>query len=288
MSFVRVRWSLQAFFSNNAIKMCVKHVAYAALEPMLSCEVHGDSGTELNNTACELHEEVPQPDSSHVRLTEASNILKNVYKRLRQGVAKRSCTERGRALCLRLGMSASSWHGWAELHVNPCIAIGYFMSSMALALGAIVSLCTGVRGEGHMYFVVLVPLGFEAVVGSAVAALFWRWGPVVAHHKLYQPVPAFLALCAMPVCYVAFLGPEATVPWHNSFYSLILLSALVFAMIQVAGAGLVPGEHPAEPRVSIREPVVRAALLALMMLDAFSDLALTRSFLNAVCSHCLF
>ena len=60
----------------------------------------------------------------------------------------------------------------------------------------------------------------------------------------------------------------------------------MFSILEGAAAGLVPGEHPAEPRTSIREPVLRSALNALMVLDALSDLAVVRSFLTAVCSYC--
>ena len=206
-------------------------------------------------------------------------------KRVEHGAAKWNHTEQGRTLCLRLGMSASSWDGWGKMHDNPCVATGYFFPSVILASSTMAYLCTGVRGEGYMYYVVLVPAACDAVVTFAVAILFWRWGPAVAHHKLYQPVPAFLSSCVMPMAYVAFLGPEATMPWHNSFYCLAIITILVLSMLQAAGAGIVPGEHPAEPRTSIREPIVRSALQALLLLDAFSDLALIRSFLNAVCSY---
>ena len=137
------------------------------------------------------------------------------------------------------------------------------------------------RGSHVLYGLVPYCLGF--CLYRSFSRPFWRLGPAVSHHTLYPPVPAFLALCGMPLCYAAFLGPEATVPWHNEFYSLILMSVVVFAMVQACAAGLVLGEHPAEPRTSIREPFLWASLLALMVLDALSDLALTRSFLTAVC-----
>lgn len=105
-----------------------------------------------------------------------------------------------------MGMSASSWDGWATLHVKPCFAIGYFFSSMILASILLAYLCTSVTVEGYMYYVVVVPLAWNDAVLLAVAFRFWRWGPAVAHHKLYPAVPALLMLCGMPMAYVAFLA----------------------------------------------------------------------------------
>ena len=59
----------------------------------------------------------------------------------------------------------------------------------------------------------------------------------------------------------------------------------VFFGLQYTSAGALPAEHPAEPRTSIREPVLRSVIHALMMIDALSDLALTRSLLEVVRSH---
>ena len=146
-------------------------------------------------------------------------------------------------------------------------------------------MCTGVRGEGHMYFEVLVPLVFYTVVLTAASVSFWWWGPAVAHHRLYQPALAAATFCVMPMLYVGYLGPEVTVPWHNNLQWLVVCCMSIFFGLQHTSAGVMPGEHPAEPRTSIREPFLRSALQALMLLDALSDLAVTRSLLRAVCSH---
>ena len=104
---------------------------------------------------------------------------------------------------------------------------------------------------------------------------------------LYPLVLVSLALCGLPMCYVTFLGPEATVPWHNSFHSLTVVCFGQFWGLQAAAAGFSPGEHPAEPRTSIREPFLRSALQSLLVIDALSDLALIRSFLVEGCSQWL-
>ena len=184
-----------------------------------------------------------------------------------------------------MGMCASSWDGWAKLHVNPGVAMGYYFASAAPICTISAYMCTGVRGEGHMYYVVSVPLVFYTVVLTALVICFWRWGPAVAHHKLYQPAVAFASLGIMPVTYAGYLGPNETMPWHNELHWLVVCCFNVIIGLQYTSAGGLPGEHPAEPRTSIREPVLRSAILALMMLDANSDVALTRSLLEVVRSR---
>ena len=285
MPSVWVRWSQQTCVAGTVILNGVKYFADVALEPVSPCEVYGASGTALKKTASQLHGEVLQPDSNTVHFPDSLTSSENMSNKEWHGVVKWRYNERFRAWCLLLGMSASSWDGWAKLHANPCVAICYFFPSVILESITAGYSCTGVRGEGHMYFAVLVPLACHTVVVIAVTICFWRWGPAVAHHKLYLPVLAFLALCTTPMCYVAFLGPEETVPWNNSFHNLAIVCFGLFWLLQAASAGLVPGEHPAEPRTSINGPVIRCALQALLLFDAFSDLALTRSLLAAVCSH---
>ena len=154
--------------------MCVKYVAYAALEPMSLCVAYGDSGTEVNNTACELQQEILQPGSSSAHVPETSNLSENLSSKLRRGVAKWGCNARRRVLCLRLGMCASAWDGWAELHVNPCVAMGYFFLSLSVATIGMGYICTGIKGEGPMYFVVFAPLAFHTIADIGIAVLFWR------------------------------------------------------------------------------------------------------------------
>ena len=276
---VLVRLTQRAGVADPAIVKYVNYVADAALEPLSPGEEFGARGTELNCTACEL-----QPDDSPEHFPESPDLLDNESK-VRHGAAKGGSSAWGRAWCLRLGMSASSWDGWAQLHVNPCVAIRYFFSSFVLYSSTAAYMCTGVRGEGHMYFVVVVPVASHTVLCLAIAVMFWRWGPTVALHKLYQPVPALLTLCLLPLAYATFLGPAATVPWHNSFHSISVVCFGSFWQLQLGAAGFLPGEHPAEPRTSIREPLLRNTVQALMSFDALTDLELSKSLLAAVCYH---
>ena len=74
-----------------------------------------------------------------------------------------------------MGMSASSWDAWAKLHVNPYVAMSYFFVSAAPSSMAAAYMCTGVRGEGLMYYVVSVPLVFYTVAVTIALSCFWRW-----------------------------------------------------------------------------------------------------------------
>ena len=181
-------------------------------------------------------------------------------------------------------MTASSWEGWAELHVNPFVAMGYFYGFAALERAAAVYICTGVRGDDHMFYVVIVPLvSFVVMGGTALDWFVWRRGPATVKHKLFQAFVVLSTLSSMPMLYVGNLGPEATVPWHDRFHILCATAIITFCGHQRCSAGLIPGEHPAEPRTSIMEPFCRSAIHALVVLDAVSDLALSRYLLTAVC-----
>ena len=226
----------------------------------------------------------PEADNSSVDFHKQATIATGTWI-LEHGVTRWRWTARGRAWCRWWGMSANSWDGSAMLHVNPYAAMRYYFllaipSSMLAAY-----MCTGARGEGHMYYVILVPVGFYTTACTSQTILFWRWGPTIVHHKLYKPFSAFAALGTMPLTYVGYLGPEATVPWHNDLHWLVVSCLNSIFTFQVTSAGGLATEHPAEPRTSIREPVLRSAVHALMFIDACTDLAVTRSFVRVVRSY---
>ena len=128
-----------------------------------------------------------------------------------------------------MGMCATSWDGWAKLHVNPCVAMGYYFVASVPACMIPAYLCTGVRGEGLLYDVILVPLAVYTAVGAAIIISVWRWGPGFMHHKLYQPVVAFASIGIVPVTYAGYLGPEATIPWHSRLHFLVVYCGIAFA-----------------------------------------------------------
>ena len=203
----------------------------------------------------------------------------------RIGGAGTATATRGRRWCLRFGMTASSWDGWAKHQSNPYVAIDYFFESSALVTVVSIYTCTGVRGYGHMYYVVMVPVLDSVFLGAGLRCAFWRWGPGVVKYKPYQAAVLPAGPCVLPVTYIGCLGPAATVPWHVRFHFLCAHAAMTFLMHQTDAARSVAGEQPAEPRTSIMKPFSRAAIYAMMFLDVLSDLALSRSLLTVVLPH---
>ena len=252
----------------------------AALQTSSPGESHGTSDA-TRITASQLHGEIPQTACTVVHLPEVSNLPLRKVAHVPHGLA--SLTVRARGWCLRFGMTASSWEGWAEQHVNPFVAVGYFCGSAGMANAALAYICTGVRGDDQMFYVVIVPLVSFVVMGTAIDCSLWRWGPAFVNNKLYQAVVQLSTLCGLPLFYMGYLGPEATVPWHDRFHFLCAHAIFTFFIVQKCTAGAVPGEQPTEPRTSIMQPFCRSAIHALMMLDATSDLTLSRSLLTAVC-----
>lgn len=98
-----------------------------------------------------------------------------------------------------MGMSTVSWGGgWAKLHVNPSVAIGYYYVSWFFATAISAYICTGIRGEELVHNVVLVSLVSFTVMWTGMGCIFWRLGPGIAHSNVYQRVMALASLCLVP------------------------------------------------------------------------------------------
>ena len=67
--------------------------------------------------------------------------------------------------------------------MNPFVAMGYFFGSAAMAAAAIAYICTGIRGDDHMFYVVIVPLVSFVVIETATNCSVWRWGPEIVNHQ---------------------------------------------------------------------------------------------------------
>ena len=180
-------------------------------------------------------------------------------------------------------MTASAWDGWCKLHVNPFVAMGYLFGFLGLAIAFACYCAIGIQGDSFIENVATVMAGIHTLILFAINLLFWRWGPGVARHKLYPLFLLSLVLAGLPLALLGSLGPEASVPWDSRIHFLIFSSLWMSAGLQSFAAGLVPGEHPAEPRTSIMEPFASCCVRAVMMTDLWSDLTLIRSLVRAVC-----
>lgn len=198
------------------------------------------------------------------------------------GTVPWACHARGREWCLRLGMTSSAWDGWCKLHTNPLVAMCYFFGFVVLTNAVSCVLAVGIQGNSFVEKSTIISTGFHLVMVKAIFFLFWRWGPGVSCQRLYLPLIFSCALSAMPLMLLGNLGPEALVPWGNRLHFLIGNCVWLLCGLQGFAAGIVPGEHPAEPRSSIMYPVARAFVQAILWTDFWSDASLIRSLMNAV------
>ena len=90
---------------------------------------------------------------------------------------------------------------------------------------------------------------------------------------MFLPVSLTPMFLDIPLFYVSFIGPLDTVPWNNRFKCLVLCLTETLFQHLASAAGAIPGEHPVEPRTSIRKPVYRAIIQALRFMDSMTDLS---------------
>ena len=196
--------------------------------------LHEASAAALSSSASHVNFKLPQPgiigDRTAVYFPQTPALSLKTLARVTHGTAIWRFNARGRAWCLRLGMSAGSWDGWAKLHMNPYVAMGYFFIFHALGTASAAYMCTGVCVDGLTYYVLLAPLLCFSVSWTVAGFAFWAWGPAIAHHKLYKPVMALGALMLLSIAYMGCLGPDDTVPWQNRFQSLCVSSVWIFVM----------------------------------------------------------
>ena len=114
--------------------------------------------------------------------------------------------------------------------MNPYGAMRYFFIFHALGNASAAYICTGIRGDGLTYYVLLASVLCFTVSWTVAGFAFWAWGPAVAHYKLYKPVMALGALMVLSITYMGCLGPDDTVPWQNRFQSLCVSSVWIFVM----------------------------------------------------------
>ena len=125
-----------------------------------------------------------------------------------------------------------------------------------------------------LFYAVTVPHGLSIALAVAVPCAMFRFGPKVALHRMYQLGALLYVTLSLPVWYVGYIGPQDTVPWNNRLKFLLSGSAEILLAHLASAAGGLPGEHPVEPRTSIRKPVYRAIIQTLRVTDSLTDLSL--------------
>lgn len=130
-------------------------------------------------------------------------------------------------------------------------------------------------------YIVTIPWMVNIVYCSVLDLALWRWGPVVVHHKVYPVFYLLSVALFMPLVCVAYLGPLSSVPWNNRLHFVFANGVGNFCFIQT-GTTKTPREHPKVPRSSLLQPFSRAAINTMLIMDAWTDLTLVRSFLDRV------
>ena len=202
---------------------------------------------------------------------------------LRHRVGAWRAFARGRAWCLRFGMTASSWDGWAKMHVNPFVAMRFFFLSAACDVLTQAYVSTSLPMHRSMLlYVVTFPHLLQLVITLTVLCAMFRKGPQIVFHSMYPPVILLVVLLGLPACYLGYIGPLDTVPWNSRLkFSVVTSINLAFKHLSAA-AGALPGEHPSEPRTSISKPVFRAFIQTFRVIDSITDLSLIGELLTEV------
>jgi hypothetical protein len=202
---------------------------------------------------------------------------------VRQGLEALKIRAKGRAWCLRLGMTASSWDGWARLHVNPTIQMGvYFLTTGLYILSACYILTALPFNNSTQLYLVTVPFALHTFILFMATCLIWRLGPQFVQFK-YYPILLLLILAGdLPMLYVGYIGPIVTVPWQNRLRFVCIHCIATVFLLSSAACGGVPGEHPVEPRTSIIPTLSGAVIQSLWASDSLTDLALITALLEEV------
>ena len=133
-----------------------------------------------------------------------------------------------------------------------------------------------------LFYVVTLPHAVNIAAGVAATCAIFRLGPQLVLHRMYPLHTIFSLVLCLPVWYVGYIGPQDTVPWNNRLkFLLVGLVGLTFQHL-TAAAGAIPGEHPVEPRTSIRKAVYRAIIQSLRLNDSLTDLSLIGELLAEV------
>ena len=179
------------------------------------CSVSADvDGMQRREYPLAAHEGAASTASMPPGLDESRRLSFHTQALLRHGVALWKNRARGRAWCLRLGMTSRSWDGWAQMHVHPPVAMQfYFLPTIGVMLTEVL-LFTGLSMDTNslLFYAVTVPHALNIPVGVVLNCAMFRFGPQIAFHRMYQPMVLLFVALQLPVPYVGYIGPQDTVP----------------------------------------------------------------------------
>ena len=221
------------------------------------------------------HEDAHSTACTPEGLQKDSRLNFSTLALVRHGLDLWKNRARGRAWCLRLGMTASSWDGWAKMHVHPLVAMQFFFLSTMVDILSRSYMLTGLPMDGSLLcHAVTLPHNLNIAVCVAGTCAMFRVGPQVVFHRMFPLLVLATVSLALPLWYVGYIGPQDTVPWNNRFKFLVYGSVHNLFSHLAGAAGWLPGEHPVEPRTSIRKPVYSAIIKAMRLCDSLTDMSL--------------
>ena len=161
------------------------------------------------------------------------------------------------------------------MHVHPLVAMQFFFLSTMVDILSRSYMLTGLPMDGSLLcHAVTLPHNLNIAVCVAGTCAMFRVGPQVVFHRMFPLLVLATVSLALPLWYVGYIGPQDTVPWNNRLKFLLSGSAEILLAHLASAAGGLPGEHPVEPRTSIRKPVYRAIIQTLRVTDSLTDLSL--------------
>jgi hypothetical protein len=175
--------------------------------------------------------------------------------------------------CQRLGMNSKAADDWLLWHVDLRTALLSFFLSQLVSIACMASLQLGVHITRYAYTVPnLVAIAYHAT--WTVAS--WRYGPQLFKSKLFRISVLPGVACTVAPLIVSFLGPLSYVPFRSSLTHVLVTACFVVSRSCVNDCGLIAREQPPEPRHSLADVAVRAAVKAARICDSLTDMSFIR------------
>lgn len=144
----------------------------------------------------------------------------------------------------RLGVLSQSWAGWGTIHEKPARALAgsCYAAIVTVTLNCIMAFTSKPFRIDH-HVPLLSAIGFQ-MFG---AALFWRWGPVVANPKAYYVLSSIVILASFGPGLRQLLGPLDLVPFRNRLAFTCVFALNAWHMLFGCQMGWWAPDHPSEP-----------------------------------------
>jgi hypothetical protein len=179
-----------------------------------------------------------------------------------------------------LGMKQEAMDGWAKLHVHPHVMLLGHLTCLILALVT----WAGIYFFGFPSFswYIHVPAVVYLLTGAAMIPCAWSLGPAFYTSSVYKGMMAVAVPSIIYLPAAAYVGPIRWTPFQNRLHFTALHLVFTWLITSTGELGGTPSSHFHEPLTSLRAPLLKASYDTLRMIDAFTDAALVRVFVEQV------